>query len=85
MKLIIDIDEDTYKSVIADSTTYVLDEILVENAIYNGIPLEQKDVGRMCLYDEAFTQKEMLEETERCQKCKIEDCPNCGARMESEE
>ena len=40
MKLIIDIDEDTYKSVIADSTTYVLDEILVENAIKNGTPLE---------------------------------------------
>ena len=40
MKLIIDIDDDTYKRVISDSTTYVLDEILVENAIYNGTPLD---------------------------------------------
>lgn len=40
MKLVIDIDDETYNSVIADGTVYVLDEILVENAIYNGIPLD---------------------------------------------
>ena len=40
MKLIIDINDDTYKRVISDSKTYVLDEIFVENAIYNGTPLD---------------------------------------------
>ena len=40
MKLIIDIGDDTYKRVISDSKTYVLDEIFVENAIYNGTPLD---------------------------------------------
>ena len=46
MQIVIDIDEDTYNSVISDSTTYVLDEILVENAIYNGIVLP-KGHGRL--------------------------------------
>ena len=40
MKLVIEIDDDTYKRVISDSKTYVLDEIFVENAIYNGTPLD---------------------------------------------
>lgn len=31
----------------------------------------------MCKYDEAFTQKEMLEETGRYKDCKL-DCPNKG-------
>ena len=31
----------------------------------------------MCKYDEAFTEKEMLEETGFCKCCKL-DCPNAG-------
>lgn len=31
----------------------------------------------MCKYDEAFTENEMLEETGRCEMCKM-DCPNAG-------
>ena len=31
----------------------------------------------MCKFDEAFTEKEMLEETGYCKDCKI-DCPNAG-------
>ena len=46
MQIVIELDEDTYNSVISDSTTYVLDEILVENAIYNGIVLP-KGHGRL--------------------------------------
>ena len=34
----------------------------------------------MCLYDEAFTIREMLEETNRCFSCKLE-CPNRGIRL----
>lgn len=84
IELVIKIPEEV-KNRLCFGVTYPKDIQTVCEALHNGIPLEQKDVGRMCLYDEAFTQKEMLEETERCQKCKIEDCPNCGARMESEE
>ena len=49
MKLIIDIDEETYKSVIDNNTVYVLDEILVENAIANGTPLD--DIRSKILYE----------------------------------
>lgn len=31
----------------------------------------------MCKYDEAFTEKEMLEETGYCKDCKM-DCRNAG-------
>lgn len=31
----------------------------------------------MCLYDEAFTIYEMLEETTRCESCEL-DCPYKG-------
>lgn len=43
MKLVIDIDEDMYKDVIANNDVYVLsdvDWILLENAIANGTPLD---------------------------------------------
>ena len=43
MKLIIDIDEDMYKSVCRNDDVYVLDDadcILIENAIANGTPHE---------------------------------------------
>lgn len=33
--------------------------------------------GKMCIYDEAFTIQEMLEETNQCRNCRL-DCPNCG-------
>lgn len=33
--------------------------------------------NRMCEYDEAFTQAEMLEETGFCKDCK-NNCPNRG-------
>ena len=39
MKIVIDIDEELYNRVRADSGVYVMDDILVENAIYEGIPL----------------------------------------------
>ena len=32
----------------------------------------------MCLFDEAFTIDEMLEETSMCRNCSNIDCPNCG-------
>lgn len=35
----------------------------------------------MCKYDEAFTEKEMLEETGFCKCCKL-DCPNAGKQNE---
>lgn len=35
----------------------------------------------MCKYDEAFTEKEMLEETGFCKDCKM-DCPNAGKTNE---
>lgn len=34
----------------------------------------------MCKFDEAFTEKEMLEETGFCKDCKM-DCPNAGKEM----
>lgn len=34
----------------------------------------------MCKYDEAFTEKEMLEETGQCADCKL-DCKNAGKRL----
>ena len=34
----------------------------------------------MCKYDEAFTAKEMLEETGRCKICKL-NCPMAGKEM----
>jgi len=37
--------------------------------------------NRMCEYDEAFTQAEMLEETEFCKDCK-NNCPNRGKNEE---
>lgn len=44
MKLVIDIDEEMYKQVIASDIIYVLDDnidlIMVENAIANGTPLQ---------------------------------------------
>lgn len=36
--------------------------------------------NNMCEYDEAFTQTEMLEETEFCKNCKL-DCPNKGKEV----
>lgn len=36
--------------------------------------------NRMCEYDEAFTQAEMLEETGFCKNCKL-DCPNKGKEV----
>lgn len=36
------------------------------------------DKSFMCLYDEAFTKDEMLEETCRCSVCTIEECLFCG-------
>lgn len=45
MQIVIDIDEHIYEQVMADSEVYVLDNevdrILIENAIYNGIPLPE--------------------------------------------
>ena len=38
----------------------------------NGIDISNK----ICLVDEAFTIKEMREETGICKICKIKDCPN---------
>ena len=35
----------------------------------------------MCKYDEAFTEKEMLEETGFCKDCKM-DCQNAGKTNE---
>lgn len=34
----------------------------------------------MCLYDEAFTIEEMLEETGYCKLCKL-NCPNKGLEV----
>lgn len=39
MKIVIDIDEELYNRIRADSGVYVMDDILVENAIYEGTPL----------------------------------------------
>ena len=36
---------------------------------------------KMCMYDEAFTKDEMLEETGRCSVCTIKECSYCGAKM----
>lgn len=47
----------------------------------NGYTLyEIKGLEQMCLYDEAFTIKEMLEETNRCFSCELE-CLNRGIRL----
>ena len=35
----------------------------------------------MCKIDEAFTEKEMREETGFCKSCKM-DCPNAGKKEE---
>lgn len=35
-----------------------------------------------CEWDEAFTTKEMKEETGRCEKCKL-DCPEAGKHDEN--
>ena len=35
----------------------------------------QKNLDSFCLYDEALTVREMVEETGRCLWCKIADCP----------
>ena len=32
----------------------------------------------MCLWDEAFTKNEMLEETGYCKDCCMMECSNCG-------
>lgn len=43
-------------------------------------------MDKICEYDEAFTIKEMLEETGCCANCKINNCPNCGkSYIESED
>ena len=45
MEIVIDIDEHIYEQVMADSEVYVLDNevdrILIENAIYEGTPLDK--------------------------------------------
>lgn len=62
MKLVIDIDEDIYKSVV-NNDDYVLEEdvdwILLENAIANGTPLPEHhgrliDADDIALIDEQF-------------------------------
>ena len=40
---------------------------------------------KMCLYDEAFTKDEMLEETGRCTTCNIKECSHCGMDSFNEE
>lgn len=35
------------------------------------------EVNRMCKWDEAFTEQEMLGETGYCKDCRL-DCPNAG-------
>ena len=61
MKLIIEIDEETYKSVTTNDA-YVLDDILIENAIANGIPLP-KNHGRLIDADELIRQYNLDEAT----------------------
>ena len=42
MQIVIEIDDDMYKQIMADDHVYVLDDVnilLIENAIYNGTPL----------------------------------------------
>ena len=38
----------------------------------------------MCKWDEAFTEKEMLEETDRCKDCKL-NCENAGKQLSEED
>ena len=38
----------------------------------------------MCKLVEAFTEKEMLEETDRCKDCKL-NCENAGKQLTEEE
>lgn len=43
MRLLIDIDDELYKQITNDSHVYVIDDInsiFVENAVYNGTPLD---------------------------------------------
>ena len=49
MQIVIEIDDDMYKQIMADDHVYVLDDVnilLIENAIYNGTPLP-KNHGRL--------------------------------------
>ena len=49
MQIVIKIDDDMYKQIMADDHVYVLDDVnilLIENAIYNGTPLP-KNHGRL--------------------------------------
>lgn len=65
MKIVIDIDEEMYKQIKADSEAYVLDDaniILIENAIYDGAPLP-KGHGRLISVDDLLLQVG-LEDTE---------------------
>ena len=39
----------------------------------------------LCLYDEAFSIKEMEEETGQCEVCKITECPNCEKHIGKED
>ena len=38
----------------------------------------------MCKWDEAFTEEEMLEETDRCKNCEL-NCENVGKQLTEEE
>ena len=58
MKIVIDIDEELYNRIRADSGVYVMDDILVENAIYEGTPLP-KGHGRLIDADALFNDSEL--------------------------
>ena len=64
MKIVIDINEHIYKQIMADSEVYILDnevdQILIENAIYNGTPLP-KGHGRLIDADDFFQMFEKLD------------------------
>ena len=38
----------------------------------------------MCKWDEAYTEREMLEETEHCKNCKL-NCNNAGKELSEKE
>ena len=75
MQIVIEIDEHIYKQIMADDEVYVLDnevdQILVENAIYNGTPLPEHH-GRLIDGDEVLNdiKKKNPASVSKTEKCK---------------
>lgn len=48
---------------------------MTANIVIKEMQNEREQMDKLCDYDEAFTRKEIYEETNFCIKCKYNSCP----------